>query len=93
MTDRKPLQGAACAMRHFMPHERRGAGMTGRETDKQAQALRDSAAALLQEAAASGDLALRDALTRKALIQIAEARRLLDEAEVSVKPRPTTRLH
>ena len=93
ITDRKPLQGAACAMRYPLPHERRGTGMTGKERDKRAQALRGSAAALLQEAAASSDPALRDALTRKALIQIEEARRLLDDVKAPAALQPSTRLH
>ncbi len=68
-------------MRYAVFHERRATGMTGGDDALQAQALRDSAAALLHEAAQSGDLALRDALTRKALQQIEAARRLLDGAE------------
>lgn len=53
--------------------------MTRRNVDVQAQALRDSAAALLREASHCSDTALRDTLTRRALAQIEEARRLLDE--------------
>lgn len=55
--------------------------MTDGNAALQAQALRDSAAALLHEAAQSSDLALRDALTSKALQQIDTARRLLDGAD------------
>ena len=66
--------------------------MTGGDAATQAQALRDSAAALLQEAVQSTDLARRDALTRKALARIEQARRLLDEARGST-PQPVTRLH
>ena len=55
--------------------------MTDGNAALQAQALRDSAAALLLEAAQSSDLALRDALTSKALQQIDTARRLLDGAD------------
>jgi hypothetical protein len=55
--------------------------MTGGNAAWQAQALRDSAAALLHEAAQSSDLVLCDALTRKALQQIEAARRLLDGAD------------
>ena len=58
----------------------------------QAQALRDSAAALLQEAAQSSDLELRDALIRRALAQVGEARRLLDTAEAPPS-RPAMRPH
>ena len=45
----------------------------------QAQALRDSAAALLREASHCSYSALSDTLTRRALAQLKEARRLLDE--------------
>jgi len=68
-------------MRYAVCHEGRATGMTGGEAAWQAQALRDSAAELLHEAAQSSDLALRDALTRKALQQIEAARRLLDGAD------------
>ena len=70
-------------MRYAVCHEGRTTGMTGSEAALQAQALRDSAAELLHEAAQSSDLALRDGLTRKALQQIEAARRLLDCAEAS----------
>ncbi len=70
-------------MRYVVCHEGRATDMMGGETALQAQALRDSAAELLHEAAQSGDLALRDALTRKALQQIEAARRLLDGAGTS----------
>ena len=66
--------------------------MTGGDAATQAQALRDSAAGLLQEAAQSTDLALRDALTRKALARIEQARRLLDEDRASTS-QPAMRLH
>jgi hypothetical protein len=56
-------------------------GMTGGNAALQAQALRDSAADLLHEAAQTSDLALRDALTREALGLIETARHLLDEAD------------
>ncbi|MGI4951832.1 MAG: hypothetical protein ACRYGM_08505 [Janthinobacterium lividum] len=57
--------------------------MTGGDAALQAraQALRDSAADLLHEAAQSSDFTLRDTLTRKALQQIEAARRLLDGAK------------
>lgn len=57
--------------------------MTDGNAASQAQGLRDSAAALLHEAAQSSDLAQRDALTRKALQQIEAARRLLDAARAT----------
>ncbi len=60
--------------------EEQAAGMTGGEAALRAQALRDSAAELLHEAAQSSDLTLRDNLTRKALQQIEAARHLLDGA-------------
>ncbi len=70
-------------MRYALCHEGRATGMTDGNAALQAQALRDSAAALLHEAAQSSDLALRDALTSKALQQIETARRLLDGADAS----------
>ena len=66
--------------------------MTGDDEALQAKTLRDSAAALLQKAAQTTDPALRDALTRKALVQIEEARRLLDTIEAPPS-QPATRLH
>lgn len=66
--------------------------MTDGDAATQAQALRDSAAALLQEAAQSTDLALRDDLIRTALAQIGEARRLLNTAEAPPS-RPAMRPH
>ena len=74
-------------MRYAILHEGQATGMTGGEAALQAQALRDSAAELLHEAAQSRDLALRDTLTRQALQQIEAARRLLDGAEA-----PSSRL-
>jgi len=65
-------------MRYALCQEGRATGMTDGNAAWQAQALRDNAAELLHEAAQSSDLALRDALTRKALQQIEAARRLLD---------------
>ena len=92
ITDRKPAQGPACGSRYDARHEGRTISMTDGDAATQAQALRDNAAALLQEAAESTDLALRDTLTRKALTQIEEARRLLDAAEAPLS-RPAMRLH
>lgn len=73
-------------MRYAQPHEERGTGMTITNVATQAQALRDSAAELLHEAAQSSDLALRDTLTRKALQQIEAARHLLDGAKAPPPP-------
>ncbi len=70
-------------MRYAFCHEGRATGMTGGEAALQARALRDSAAELLHEAAQSGDPALCDALTRKALQQIEAARRLIDGTNAS----------
>ena len=67
--------------------------MANREATLQAQALRDSAAELLQEAALTSDSAQRDALTRKALVQIDEARSLLKPSAPSSNVQPVTRLH
>lgn len=92
ITDRKLAQGPACGLRYHARHEGRATIMIGGDAAAQAQSLRDNAAALLQEAAQSTDLALRDALTRRALAQIEEARRLLDEARASMS-QPATRLH
>ena len=80
-------------MRYAVPHEGQANSMTGGDAASQAQALRDNAAALLQQASQSSDLVLRDALTRKALMQIEEARRLLDEAGAASNPPPAMRLH
>ena len=66
--------------------------MTNRD-EAQAQALRDSAAALLREEAQSGDPARCDALTRRALAQIEQARRLLAGTDAPSSRPPTTRLH
>jgi len=60
--------------------------MTRKGANAQAQALRDSAIILLQEAAQSSDSAARDTLTRKALAQIGEARRLLNESRAHTRP-------
>ena len=68
-------------MRYALCHEGQATGMTDGNAAFQAQALRDSAAALLHKAAQSSDLARRDALTSKALQQIEAARRLLDGAD------------
>lgn len=67
--------------------------MTGNEAAFQAQELRDSAAALLQEAALASDPVQRDALTRKALAQIEAARYLLGPGAPSLPCQPSTRLH
>lgn len=66
--------------------------MTGDDAALQAKALRESAAALLQQASQSTDLSLSDVLTRKALAQIEQARRLLDTTEAPPF-RPARRLH
>ncbi len=79
-------------MRYAVCHEGRITGMTGGDAALRAQALRDSAAALLHRAAQSSDLALRDALTRKALQQIEAARRLIDDADPLLS-RPAKGLH
>lgn len=79
-------------MRYAGGYELRTPDMTSGEAALQAQALRDSAAALLHEAAQTGDLVLRDALTRQALQQIEAARRLLDETR-PILSQPATRLH
>lgn len=79
-------------MPYVVCHEGRVTGMTGGEAALRAQALRDSAAELLHEAAQSSDLALRDTLTHKALQQIEAARRLLDGAG-ALPSRPAKRLH
>ena len=80
-------------MRYAVPDEGRANSMTGGDAASQAQALRDSAATLLQQASRSSDLALRDALTRKALVQIEQARRLLDGAAAVVDPPMAAKLH
>lgn len=60
--------------------------MTSSGAAAQAQALRDRAATLLQEAAQSRDRAVRDDLTRRALVQIEKARRLLEGGEPPSNP-------
>lgn len=57
-----------------------------------ARQLRDGAAALLREAAVCNDAARRDALTRTALVQIDEARRLAGQAG-DARPSQPTRKH
>jgi len=80
-------------MPYAIRNEWRITGMTGNEAASQAQGLRDSAAALLQEAALTSDPVQRDALTLQALAQINAARHLLDPAAPLLPHQPSTRLH
>ena len=92
ITNRKSLQGTACARHYAIQYGGRATDMTGDDEALQAKTWRDSATELLQRAAQTSNPALRDALTRKALVQIEEARRLLDTVEAPL-PQPATRLH
>ncbi len=67
--------------------------MTSTKAASQAQELRDSAAALLHEAALASDPVQRDALTLQALAQIDAARHLLDPAAPLLPHQTSTRLH